>query len=231
MRIARHDEAVRILQHAIEKAPSRAHRTMYTIMDAGPASNLPEGVSGKRLPAWLLPDLPDSEKLKMRPDLLIVTGFENPGDDAPPGDTWCGLLHQRAPATIHIIEVGYGHDTALADKDLEKREQHMALYNELTKPGHFAPQFVKYHTVPLGRCGAIPSSLRTVFRDLGLGSTEASVGTCAKKLHVHAVHWLEKMYTHRQALDRRSAPGQAAPRPRNLNPLIPKQRLARTGPP
>jgi len=231
MRIARHDEAVRILQRAIEKAPARDHRTMYTIMDAGPANNLPEGVSGKRLPAWLLPDLPDTDKLKMRPDLLIVTGLENPGDDAPPGDTWRGLLHQRAPATIHIIEVGYGNDTALADKDLEKREQQMALYNELTKPGNFPPQFVKYHTVPLGRCGAIPSSFRTVFRDLGLGSTEASICTCAKKLHVHAVHWIEKMYTHRQALDRRSVPGQAAPRPRNLNPLIPKQRLARTGPP
>ena len=226
MRIARHDEAVRILQSAIEKAPSRDHRTMYTIMDAGPATNLPEGVSGKRLPSWLLPALPASDKLKMRPDLLIITGFENPGDDASPEDIWRSLLHQRAPVMIHIIEVGYGNDTALAEKDLEKREQHLALYNELTKPGHFAPHCVKYHTVPLGRCGAIPSSLRILFRDLGLGSTDASVCTCAKKLHVNAIHWLEKMYTHRQALDRRGAPGQAAPKPCNLNPLIPKQRPA-----
>ena len=216
MRITRHDEAVRILQRTIEKAPSRDYRTLYTIMDAGPANALPEGVSGKRLPAWLLPDLPDSVKLKMRPDLLIITGLETPGDEASPQEIWQSLRGRKVPVHIHIIEVGYGNDTALAEKALEKKEQHLALYYALVK--HFGQQCVQYHAVPLGRCGAIPASLRPMLHDLGIEGNH--ITACTKKLDVHAVHWIEKFYSHRQALDRRSVPGQAAPRPRNLNPIL-----------
>ena len=100
----------------------------------------------------------------------------------------------------------------------------MALYNELTKPGNFPHQFVCQglqvpHSAMGVMCGAIPSSFRTSFRDLGLGSTDASVCTyctCAKKLHLHPIYpihcsWIDKRYTHRQALQALQARTGAVP--------------------
>jgi hypothetical protein len=74
---------------------------------------------------------------------------------------------------------------------------------------------VKLHAIPLGRCGTIPASLAPILKDLGLPSAKA---TCiAEDLHVHAVHWLEQMFNHRNLVD---APhhcnGAHLP---NLNPL------------
>ena len=51
LRTARHDQAVKIIQRAISKS---ALKGQFTIMDAGAAADLPEGVAGKRLPGWLL---------------------------------------------------------------------------------------------------------------------------------------------------------------------------------
>ena len=68
--IRRHDDAVKIIQRYVTKGALGGY---YTAMDAGKLIELPDTVSGKRLPSWLVgEDTPDSEK--MRPDLLIVKG-------------------------------------------------------------------------------------------------------------------------------------------------------------
>ena len=71
MKIERHNAAVRMVQDTI--TCSSRHGGCYTIMDACPANNLPEGVQGTRLPSWLLPDgHPDADKLqKCRPDIVM----------------------------------------------------------------------------------------------------------------------------------------------------------------
>ena len=49
----------------------------YTIMDAGQAADLPEGVAGKRLPPWLLPKVDNEARGKLHPDILIVEGLDS----------------------------------------------------------------------------------------------------------------------------------------------------------
>ena len=51
MKISRHDGAVKLIQQAISKSPKGG---WYTVMDAGKDSDLPDDVTGKRLPDWLL---------------------------------------------------------------------------------------------------------------------------------------------------------------------------------
>ena len=188
-------------------------------MDAGPLADLPPGVDGKRLPAWLmLPGLTDEERAKLRPDVFIIKGFPTPAKDAPDLQIWQALLHS-ALATFHIFEAGYGNDTNQEDKDLEKQAQHAKLLALLTQI--FGAHRVHLHTVPLGRCGAIPASLKKTLIDLGF--TAAKADKCTHKLHVHAVQWVEKMYTYRQSMDRPQAGDTAPPHPPNMNPLVPRR--------
>ena len=56
--ILRHDQAVPMILKT-KKNGKKGGR--YTIMDAGQAADLPEGVAGKRLPPWILPKV-DNEK-------------------------------------------------------------------------------------------------------------------------------------------------------------------------
>ena len=77
------------------------------------------------------------------------------------------------------------------------------------------------HTVPLGRCGAIPASLKNTLTTLGF--TAAKAEKCTHKLHAHAVQWVEKMYTYRQSMDRPHGAEAGPPRPSNRNPLVPRR--------
>ena len=47
----------------------------YTVLDASAADRLPPGVSGNRLPSWLLPSLPSSTLSLLRPDMLVIQGL------------------------------------------------------------------------------------------------------------------------------------------------------------
>jgi hypothetical protein len=70
--IERHNAAVRCIQQKVGKAGLAAY---YTIMDASKAKDVPEDVDGTRIPAWMLPQLPETTRNSMRPDLLIVEGL------------------------------------------------------------------------------------------------------------------------------------------------------------
>lgn len=210
MRVARHDNAVKIVQSAIAKGSMRGS---FTIMDAGAANDLPDSVSGKRLPPWLFRDQDAELGVKMRPDIFIVEG---PQVGAAPGE---------GDRRIHIIEVGYCGDTQRAEKEEEKKMQHQALTLLLRANGHR----VTTHVIVLGRCGTIPLSLRTLLRD-SLGDLDsARAAKCAKKLSRNAVAWVEKMYAARQGVDRPAQPTTTqnpsqAPKGLNLNPLVRKRR-------
>ena len=48
-----------------------------TIINAGQAADLPEGVAGKRLPSWILPKVDNETRGKLRPDILIIEGVDS----------------------------------------------------------------------------------------------------------------------------------------------------------
>jgi hypothetical protein len=202
-KILRHDGGVKIIQKAISKGPTGG---FYMIMDAGKGSDLPEGVMGKRIPQWLLPDLPtdtteltnkeeNARRKKLRPDILIIEGLAEANirgltDDA----TRQYIYANRHRLTVHIIEVGYCGDLNHESKDFDKRAQHAELVTLIRSSG----LTVKFHDpVTLGRCGSIPVSFITMMRhQFGLSSNQAE--TAAFNLNRHAVQWVDKMYTQRQ---------------------------------
>ena len=70
--IARHNKALCLIQKTIS---TTAPAAWYTILDASAADRLPPGVSGNRLPSWLLPSLPSSTLSLLRPDMLVIQGL------------------------------------------------------------------------------------------------------------------------------------------------------------
>ena len=71
--ILRHDQAVAMILKTKKMGKKGG---CYTIMDAGQAADLPEGVAGKRLPPWILPKVDNETRGKLRPDILIIEGLD-----------------------------------------------------------------------------------------------------------------------------------------------------------
>ena len=212
LRVARHDGAVKILHGVLQKRMG----AWATFMDAGTQADLPASVQGKRLPAWLLPEelITAAERRKLRPDMLIIEGLivyaEDLEDEQSMHELRASKL-MRSGVVCHIFEVGYCSDTDSTSKEAEKRDQHKRLEILLMSQG----LKVEYHAIPLGRCGTIPACLPTLLKStLGMDST--SIAGCTRKLHRHAVRFVETMYQARQCVDNPTAGG--APLP-NLNPL------------
>ena len=72
--IQRHNTSVRLIYDAIFSGQSGG---MFCLMDAGTRDNLEPGVSGTRLPAWMLPDVPPAQRRLFRPDLLLIPGLSH----------------------------------------------------------------------------------------------------------------------------------------------------------
>jgi ribonuclease HI len=195
--ILRHDQAVAMIQKTISTSSMGGY---FTIMDAGAASDLPEDVQGKRLPAWLFPSTAtyseaeiqaqEALRLRLRPDILVVEGLTA---QAARG-TEDAIRRILPYCKIHIFEVGYCRDTDHKQKDDDKQEQHAQLEKLLRSYGRTA----LYHPpITLGRTGTIPSSLIKTLRDI-IGLTAPKADVTAKALARHAIRYLDKLYTHRQ---------------------------------
>ena len=210
MKISRHDESVKLIQKAIALGPLGG---FYTVMDAGAERDLPEDVSGKRVPMWILPPIDanhtreerqaeETSRRKMRPDILILEGLDEKDIRGKPEDqirSHINDLKESMKLKVHVIEVGYCTDLNHASKDLDKRKQHEDLVALLRTPcPHFGATTVRFHDpVTLGHCGTIPASLITLMKEtFDLAPSRAD--EYAKKLNRIAVQWVDKIYKHRQ---------------------------------
>ena len=131
--IKRHNLALTMIQRSISIHSDLAN--CYTIMDATSVNSLPPGVSATRIPPWVLPSVPDDQRLRLRPDLLIFEGLTSTDTRLPSHTTRAApnlhSLQQRV--IVHIIELTFTshHDNALTDK----MQQHTLLVHLLQAAG------------------------------------------------------------------------------------------------
>ena len=112
-------------------------------MDAGPKADLPSDVIGKRPPAWLFNPEDEAVGTCLRPDILLISC---------PGHDGTVPLPKEFPKQTHIIEIGYGSDINMSDKEVLKHQQHAQLAQLLEKPG--LNNTVTTHTIILGHTGS-----------------------------------------------------------------------------
>ena len=194
--ISRHNEALRQCTKTVLLGVGS---TAYVVADAGRAELLPTGVHSTRLPAWLLPAAPETERCKMRPDLLIIHHCDEHGNlmASLPADKGGGPLKQ-----ITLLELGYCSDTKHAVKAVEKRAQHADLVERLEKDGWA----VTYLVITLGNTGTVPSAVATALEEAG--APKDRIKPCIRKLCNHAMATALTIETTRHALAwARTGPG------------------------
>jgi len=129
LRINRHNAAVRRIAKAIRESDKPSIKNAAVYMDAGTAEDEIIASQGSRVPDWLLPDIDEEVRKKLRPDLLCFTvpmGFAS--QDVP------ALVNQRS-STIYVLEVSFCGDTRYRDRMAVKSTQHQQLVDLLTTKG------------------------------------------------------------------------------------------------
>jgi hypothetical protein len=204
--ISRHNGAVQKLLKLIRTGRMQ---NFYTIMDATAADALPAGVSDNRIPAWILPDVPEATRLKMRPDILIIEGLDNDDVEAfkHMGDYRATAIRQY---TVHVIEVGYTANTRYLEKVKEKQQQHEQLCQALRAAG-WNVQYTADHQVILGTGGDVYKPTVSLLNSLGVTDT-AKCDSSLCKLSAWAVDKGRDIITNRRTWEAtHRGPGQQGP--------------------
>jgi hypothetical protein len=131
LRIQRHNETVKRLAHLLTSSAEPAIRRACLIVDGGKEVVVDTDL-GCRIPAWVLPDMAEADRLKLRPDIMCISAPE------ATVSSMHGELNReelKQFGTVYILEVGYHGDTFYEDCKARKLLQHTTLVEELTKAG------------------------------------------------------------------------------------------------
>ena len=165
----------------------------YTIMDACKAADLGKhGVSGKRLPGFILPTEESDGLEKKRPDVLRILNL-------PANPTAADIenaTRNKADHPVQVVEVGFTQDTRFAEKMAEKQAQHAELVRLLQQAGWT----VSYHVILVGVAGTVYKSGSRALRELGMGDKDARA--LLRELHLHALECLYNIVLARRQLER-----------------------------
>ena len=203
--ISRHNSALRLLHRAV-LAGSLANSVI--ILDACSRVRLPVGVYGTRLPTWLLPSVPSALLKKLRPDMLVIQGlspFQAPAPTDVLSPSALAVLKRRC--VIHILELGYCHESLYLTTRAAKQTQHLQLLHLLRRSGwRLAP--VPIHVVIIGTSGVLFSPLLASMRSLGV--PPCALPPPLTSLHVASVRFASDIVIARRLIES-SAPHPAAP--------------------
>lgn len=134
LRISRHNDIALMMARALSSStdPLIANADVY--VDAGKGSRSLSRYKGDRVPHSMIPHVPDADRLRMRPDIMILSYARNNVtelDEASPDR----LDALKKHATIYIVEIGCCTDTRYYDTYNEKLVQHSNLVQALQEAG------------------------------------------------------------------------------------------------
>jgi ribonuclease HI len=170
----RHNEAGGIIYSTLAKGGMGAALVMQDIGRHNAAAGDPEAARriGTRLPPEIRQLFGDTDRVS-RPDILIAHD-----------------LHVPHQAAIHIVEIKYCRDTDRAVRQADGTAQHELLVRKLKEKYHL-PWQVSLHVITLGVTGTIYTDMLEMLKEMQVDTREAQ--RCAKKLHVHAVNYVQRI--------------------------------------
>jgi hypothetical protein len=145
---------------------------------------------------------------RLRPDLLLIHGL--PAATAPLHDAVlspAALSRLQSSCVVHILELGYTHDSCYSDTLSAKRTQHAELITLLVAAGWtlFSPPDAPPvpHVCLLGSFGTVFSIISPALSALGVPAV--ATPRLLRALHVHAVRFSFSIICARRRLERSSA--------------------------
>ena len=178
----RHNEAVAAIARAVANGSKGRWLQVVDLRKdfLGEVSVAQRKEATSRIPGYMLPHVPESTRLKMRPDIMFVDGLEEGWQDLEV--TQDRLKDMQRRCRVHILEVGYCRDNAALQKRFEKKRQHAALVKELRQAGWEVEEV----PLALGHCGSVYRHELEAIQRLGVDKKDAT--TLFKWLHRHAVN-------------------------------------------
>lgn len=189
--IKRHNVAVEKIARAIMSG-NKGRWLVVADLRTDVVDNLSETlgrVVGTRVPHFMLQQVPEEERKKMRPDLLFVQGMDEGWQHrcTTPHQLQSQLQALKARCTVYIVEVGYCRDHKAVEKRAEKKRQHRLLAQRLQAEGWKVEQV----PIVLGHCGSVYKPEMDLLQDKNkLGISKQDTEQLFKELHEHAVHSL-----------------------------------------
>jgi ribonuclease HI len=180
-RISRHNQAVLILQKALQKGTLGG---FVTILDATAKSDLPEDCIDTRIPAWVLPKVPEADRTKLRPDMMVFENLTPAMQEEFQLLTGASRVTAMKKLKVHLYEVGYTSNTRTDELIKEKRQQHVALIKAMTEEG-WTVMYPKENIVALGTAGWVRQETKTLLQTW-LPHDSLTVKATLRKLSVHS---------------------------------------------
>ena len=191
MYTAKHNKAVQKIARALQRRSRDGG--CYMVMDACRTDELAgHEAATSKVPCFLLPNTPEADRRRMRPDILRVSNL--PAVPSPGQITEACAHKHRHP--LQLVEVGFTSDTRWQDKMQEKRGQHEALVAALRAAGWT----VNAHVVLVGHCGTVYKTGLTALQDMGVSKQNASA--LLEDLSIHAVVAAHEIGMARRRLER-----------------------------
>ena len=200
--VTRHDAAVKLVQRAVSKGEKGG---FFTVMDAGRAADLPDTVTSKRLPPWLLGRhqmAPRGGVEHYRPDILILEGV-TPSEARRWAAQGYAPVHRKRSTTVHVVEVGYADDLRYQEKMVQKTAQHAELA-ALLKQARWGNVLISPPIV-VGHGGTIYADSVAALCNMGVPK-QAAVKTL-HKVHTHTVRSAGAIVRTRRMLEKNGGHG------------------------
>lgn len=175
--IDRHNKAVRCITKTLSQG---AKGGCFMVMDACAADDSPPYSAGTRVPRWLIPSdiVSDDDLKRLRPELLLIPTISL--KNARRQWRLPTNAADRSQHTVHLIEVGYCHDTMHERKLTLKASQHTALAGYLRQAGWQA-KYSAQEAISLGVGGTIRKDLRSLLS--AHRATPTQTDRCCNSLH------------------------------------------------
>jgi hypothetical protein len=193
--IGRHNKAGQFIMKAIGKGRLGNDVIMADVCSQQNVESLLPGTLTTRIPDWLLPNLDESVKKKLRPDGMLLCHREYVGLRYKKFNPYKDEINKNWP--IKIVEIKYTSDTDQGAKVLTACQQHARLLKLLCDDGWKDVQVIP---VCLGVSGTITKTVVDNLRELGVVDVNA-MDRLLTKLHFHAVDCLHSLVVLRRQLE------------------------------
>ena len=205
--IERHNEAVATVGKAIMEG-ARGGCLAVLMADAGWHGKVTGLSDESRIPRQVLPDVPEAELRRMRPDIML---FEKSSEDDLPLSVQ-DLQHaqHRRRCKVHVIEVGFCTEISYFQKFKEKCEQHSLLLEHLRNAGY---DDVQLHPLIFGSTGGM--FRLTASHLMHVGVARSRVETLLQEMHWKTLQRLEQIVGTRRKEEHKGNHGEQGMRIRN----------------
>ena len=186
LRIARHNNAVHLITHALQ---ANKHTRYYTLTNAGNLNNINQQ---QIVPEWLIectcPLTKCQCQARLRPDILCILGA--------PNHTPTPLLPSHT-LTIYFIEFTYRHDKFPEQALTQKHAKYDPLINAIRNKGWKRTPFSLAITVRVR--GVVHEQSIEKLVDLKIPKT--NIKTLMKNIHQNAIKYLTYLVLNKRKLD------------------------------